>query len=274
MSVSPRRMKKFRDIVWRHYHEHGRALPWRNTKDPYRIVASEIMLQQTQVERVLEKYPIFVRRFPSWKRLARATPAQALAAWQGLGYNRRALALKRIAETVVRKYKGKLPKDPALLEEFPGIGSATAGSICAFAFNIPVPFIETNIRRAYIHFFFPKKRTVGDDDILPLVKRTVDTHNPREWFWALMDYGSMLGRREKENPNRRSSQYHKQSKFRGSDRQLRGNILTLLIREGMLSHQAIAKKLNEPRARVRKIILSLAKEKFIHVHEGKVNIVR
>lgn len=265
-------MAEFRGIIWRHYREAGRSLPWRNTVHPYKIVVSEIMLQQTQVERVLAKYPFFVRAFPNWKRLASATPVQVLAAWQGLGYNRRAIALKKIAETVVRTYKGKLPRAAVLLDELPGIGPATAGSISAFAFNIPVPFIETNIRRAYIHFFFLRARKVKDSDILPLVEKTMDKKNPREWFWALMDYGAMLARREKENPNRKSAHYGRQPRFAGSSRQLRGSIITLLLAEGKMSEEEIARHLSKPAARIKTALISLHKEQLIQFYNGKVCI--
>lgn len=274
MKVSNHKVVKFRDTIWRYYREHGRTLPWRNIKNPYKITVSEIMLQQTQVERIFSKYALFVRAFPNWKRLAGASPAQVLAAWQGLGYNRRALALKKIAEIVVRKYKGKLPSTPALLDELPGIGPATAGSISAFAFNIPVPFIETNIRRVFIYFFFPKKRAVKDSCIMPLVEKTIDTKNPREWFWALMDYGALLAAREKENPNRRSAHYRRQSRFAGSHRQLRGNIITLLLAEGNASKEEIARRLSEPPARIHAALLSLHKEQLIRIRNGKAGIVR
>ena len=145
---------KFQKIIKEHYRMYGSALPWRQTTNPYRIVVSEIMLQQTQVSRVLVKYPQFLKRFPSWKALTAAPTAEVIKAWQGLGYNRRALALKEIAHIIVTKYSGRVPKDSTILNTFPGIGPATANSIVAFAFSQPVVFIETNIRRVFIHHFF------------------------------------------------------------------------------------------------------------------------
>jgi A/G-specific adenine glycosylase len=193
------------------------------------------MLQQTQVPRVIPKYREFIRRFPDFRVLARAPLADVLRAWQGLGYNRRALYLKRIAENVVQDYNGKLPRDPDILRTLPGIGTNTAGSIAAFAFNVPALFIETNIRRAFIHYFFPKRRLVQDATLLPLVQRSLVGQTPREWYSALMDYGAYLGEMlpKTANPNRRSKHYTRQAKFEGSIRQVRGAILKLLLRHPM-----------------------------------------
>ncbi len=204
-------------------------------------MVSEIMLQQTQVDRVKPYYDRFIKQFPTIRALARAEQSDVLRAWSGLGYNRRALNLYRLAQIVVKKYKGKLPSDPVLLDELPGIGKGTAGSIAAFVFNKPVAFIETNIRRVFIHHFHginePRNSTkirtksekkISDSEILPLVEKTLDKKNPREWYYALMDYGAHLAYKVK-NPNQRSKHYSKQSKFEGSNRQLRGRLLRFLL---------------------------------------------
>ncbi|HOF96277.1 MAG TPA: A/G-specific adenine glycosylase, partial [Methanoculleus sp.] len=229
--ATPEAVRLFRALVLAHYRAHGRDLPWRQTTDPYRILVSEIMLQQTQVERVAVKYPEFIDRFPDFASLARAPQSDILLAWQGMGYNRRALALKRTAERVVDDYGGRLPADVETLATFPGIGRATAAAICAYAFNMPVAYIETNIRRVFIHFFFQDREDVRDDEILVLVEQTLDRENPREWYGALMDYGSILKKRT-ANPNRRSASYSRQSRFEGSDRQIRGRLLALVLAEG------------------------------------------
>jgi len=242
-------------------------MPWRETKNPYHIVVSEIMLQQTQVERVMKKYPLFIKKFPSFQVLAWASRARVLAVWQGLGYNRRALALQKIAHIVVNEYKGALPSDHELLQKMPGIGKATAGSVATFAFNRPIPFIETNIRRVYIHFFFAKKRKVNDAEILPLVLRTMDLKNPREWFFALMDYGSMLGEKMKTNPNKKSAHYMRQPKFEGSRRQLRGNILKTLLTRRM-GLEDLAKQLSRPTTKIAKILYTLERDGLIQRKEN------
>jgi A/G-specific adenine glycosylase len=203
-------------------------MPWRETKDPYRILVSEIMLQQTQVVRVEEKYPKFIRAFPDFKALNRAPLAKVYGVWQGMGYNRRALALKKIAHIVVNDYKGTLPKTHEDLCALPGIGKATASSIMAFAFNRPAVFIETNIRTVFIHFFFKKRKQVADEEILLLVEQCLYRKNPRVWYWALMDYGTML-KKSGEDKNIRSKHYKKQGRFEGSRRQKRGKILKILL---------------------------------------------
>jgi A/G-specific adenine glycosylase len=160
--------------VLHHWRNHGRHdLPWRHTDNPYHILVSEIMLQQTQVPRVIDRYSEFLRVFPSFRVLATATPAAVLKVWQGLGYNRRALMLLRCARAVVDEHASSLPTDREALESLPGIGPYTAGAIMAFAFDAPVAMIETNIRRVYIHHYFPRRRSVPDADILPLVARDV-----------------------------------------------------------------------------------------------------
>ncbi len=260
-------INEFKRSIWSHYRTHGRhALLWRkpaHVHDPYRIFVSEVMLQQTQVSRVEVKYPQFIKQFPTFRALARARTSEVLRAWQGMGYNRRALNLKRAAEVVVREYRGALPRDPALLYALPGIGAATAGSIAAFAFNAPIPFIETNIRRVFIHFFFPRAKKVRDETIMALVRKTLDTENPREWYYALMDYGTHLARIAPKNPNRKSARYRKQPAFKGSRRALRGAILKSLLKEGAMNGAALAHVLQEPRERVESVLEELCAEKFI-----------
>ncbi len=253
----------FRRTIRRYYALHGRNLPWRHTHDPYKILVSEVMPQQTQVSRVIGYYETFLRKFPTIKALARAPLADVLRAWQGLGYNRRALMLKRAAEHTVRVYGGRLPQDARLLDDLPGIGINTAGAIVAFAFNTPSVFIETNIRRVFIHFFFPNKRKVHDRDILNLVEKTLDRKNPRAWYYALMDYGAYLGREMKENPNRRSRSYAHQSRFEGSDRQVRARIIRLVLEKKSMTLCDLTTRLAEQPARVRRIVTALEKETFI-----------
>lgn len=223
-------IKQFQDIIWCNYQKMERKLPWRETKNPYHIFVSEFMLQQTQVERVKEKYSLFTSKYPDFASLALAPLEEIITMWHGLGYNRRAVWMKQAAERVYNEYNGILPKDPTILEKFKGIGHATAREMTVFSYNIREPFIETNIRRVYIYFFFCDKSKIDDNEILTLVDQTIDDKNPREWFYALMDYGVMLKKKfPRENPNTKSAQYTKQSKFNGSNRQLRGKILKLII---------------------------------------------
>lgn len=224
----------FQDRIYAYYREHARTFPWRETYDPYHILVSEFMLQQTQVQRVLLKYPSFLAAFPTFESLARSGLKEILACWQGLGYNRRALALKSTAEIVVQAYAGELPHDPEELMRLPGIGRSTAGAVLAFAFQIPAAFIETNIRRVFIHCFFSGQGAVSDARIMPLVEATLDRANPRVWYYALMDYGTMLKERF-VNPNRQSAHYGRQAPFEGSRRQIRGRIV-----KAMLDHPRVS----------------------------------
>jgi len=252
----------FRQMVLSHYDQYGRDMAWRNTTDPYQILVSEIMLQQTQVERVTVKFPEFIRAFPDFASLASASLAHVFAAWQGLGYNRRAIALQKCGIRVMNEYDGVLPADADILATFPGIGRATASSIAAFAFNMPVVFIETNIRRVFIHFFFTDTDTVSDADILPLVEQALFHENPRVWYWALMDLGSAL-KKTVPNPNRRSVHYTKQSPFEGSDRNIRGIIVRMLLAEpGLREKKFLGIRSDDP-ARIKKILSALESEGFI-----------
>ena len=214
--------------VWEHYDTHARDdLPWRSTRDPYRVLVSEVMLQQTQVARVVPKYAEFLSAFPTAEALGEAPLDEVLRVWRGLGYNRRALALKRAAEVIVAEYDGRVPDTLEGLTALPGIGHATAAQILAFAFDVGVPFIETNIRSVYLHEFFGDAEDVPDSVLLPLVEATMDRERPRAWFWALMDYGTHL-KATRPNPSRRSRHHVRQGRFEGSNRQLRGRLLAAL----------------------------------------------
>lgn len=261
MRRAKRSVKQFTDTVWMYYQNNKRKLPWRSTTNPYHIFISEIMLQQTQVSRVLTKYSPFILRFPTLNKLADAPLHQVLAEWQGLGYNRRALFLKKAAVLVQNEYNGLLPEDPALLLRLPGIGKATASSIVVFAYNRPLVFIETNIRRVFIHHFFENKTRVDDNEINPLIEQTMEIEKPREWYYALMDYGTFLGK-QKVNPNKRSKHYSVQPRFSGSDRQIRGIILRLLLKKEY-EEPEIIRVLGIEKSRAQNILQSLRNEGFI-----------
>lgn len=222
-------IKQFQKTIWDYYAQNRRSFPWREEISVYRVVVSEIMLQQTQAGRVVEKFNAFVSRFSDFAALHNAGQDEVLRLWKGLGYNRRALALKKIAAQFAAP--GSIfPQNPAEIDLLPSIGPATAASIAVFAFNEPYVFIETNIRRVFIHFFFAKKRRqIHDRELLPLIEAAIDTKNPRDWYYALMDYGAMLGKTV-PNPNKKSMHYVKQSPFVGSNRQIRGAVLDILLK--------------------------------------------
>lgn len=260
--VKPADLRSFKKLICDYYVQHGRTLPWRKTRNPYHILVSELMLQQTQVNRVMEKYREFIAEFPDVSVLVNAPLRSILRVWQGLGYNRRALSLQQIARSIVEQHQGKVPTSLEDLVRLPGIGRATASAILAFAFNQPVVFIETNVRTVFIHFFFPEREAVSDEEILPLVRRTLDADNPREWYYALMDYGTFL-KKTITNAVRKSAHYHKQSPFDGSNRQVRGRILRCLVKERTVTEDELVKKLGLGTRRMRSVLLGLEKEGMI-----------
>ncbi len=214
--------------IWKWYRMRAPKLPWRETREPYHVFVSEIMLQQTQIPRVLEKYPLFLKQFPTIPVLARAPLSRVLAVWRGMGYNRRALYLKHAAKIMTSEHAGTVPKTEERLRTLPGVGPYSARAILCFAHNICKPFIETNIRRVIIHEFFPRKKKISDKEILAVLEELQPEKNQREWYYALMDYGRDALKRV-PNPNRNSKHYIKQSKFEGSPRYIRAKIISYLI---------------------------------------------
>ncbi|MEI6478075.1 MAG: A/G-specific adenine glycosylase [bacterium] len=262
MNSTQAELADFKALIWAFYREHPRTFPWRETHDPYRIMLSELMLQQTQTARVVDKYNAWLEELPTVESLAAAPVSQVLTLWQGLGYNRRALNLQKAAKVIVDNFGGVVPQNPADMVSLPGIGPYTAGAISAFAFNRPVTFIETNIRRVYLHFFFPDAEAVSDKELMPLIEATVDPENPREWYYALMDYGAQLPKRV-ANPNRRSKHYSVQSKFEGSGRQARGRILAYLVDNGKATLVTLQAVLGLDPAKIEKGLSQLEDEGFL-----------
>lgn len=260
-------IEAFKQTIYNYYAEHKREFAWRRDITPYRVLVSEIMLQQTQTDRVIDKFDLWMREFPDFSTLAHADQGQVLRAWSGLGYNRRALALYKIAQTVVRDYGGNLPEDPEVLQTFSGIGPNTAGSIGAFAFNRPTVFIETNIRAVFIHFFFHGQDLVHDKELMPLITQSLDFDNPREWYYALMDYGVMLKKKHK-NPARKSAHHAVQSKFEGSERQIRGMILKALGQFPHLSYEELCFLIPREENRVIRNLEQLCKEGLVREIDG------
>ena len=262
--------REFRQIVSAHYLTFGRhELPWRTPEpdgsfDPYKILVSEIMLQQTQAPRVIPKFVTFMEIFPTIQRLEAAPLKDVLIAWQGLGYNRRAKFLWQAAKQIVEKWNGQFPHSIGELALLPGIGKNTAGAILAYAFNEPNVFIETNIRTVYIHHFFGDQANVADKDILELVQETLDYQSPRVWYWMLMDYGAYL-KQTVGNVSRASKTYSKQPKFVGSLRQLRGHVLRLLA-NGPVDQKTLLKQLADARAEM--VLRTLESEGMIR-YDGR-----
>jgi A/G-specific adenine glycosylase len=253
-------IEAFRREMLENYRESGRSFPWRQTRDPWAILVSEIMLQQTQTDRVVPKYIAWLKAYPGPSELVRAPLAEILGLWSGLGYNRRALALVRAAARIVSS--GKFPDDEDSLLELPGVGPYTARAVLAFAFDQPVVLIETNIRSVFLHRFFAGEEGVTDSRIAPLVEATLDRRDPRTWYYALMDYGVLL-KRSLGNPNSRSAHYAKQSPFADSHRRIRGALLKELGTRGRADADELASALPFSRERVEKALGELKVEGFV-----------
>jgi A/G-specific adenine glycosylase len=253
-------IEEFQSLVMARYYEAGRSFPWRETRDPWAILVSEVMLQQTQTERVLPKYLSWMEAFPEPGRLASAPLARTLELWSGLGYNRRALALREAAAAIWAA--GGVPDEEEGLLALPGVGPYTARAVLAFAFARPVVLIETNIRSVYLHHFFPELERVTDAMIAPFVEATMRRDDPRNWYYALMDYGVEL-KRSLGNPNVRSAHYARQSPFADSNRRLRGAILRELGSRGRVGADELAASLPFSRERVDAALAELAAEGFV-----------
>lgn len=278
MDLSPSRLDEFAHVVWKRGRELYRDLPWRNTRDPYGILLSEVMLQQTQVSRVMGRWEQWLDAFPTIADLANAPLPPVLELWQGMGYNRRALNLKRCAEQVMELHGGVVPQDKKALLALPGIGPSTSAGVRAFAFGLPDIYLETNVRAVFIHELFPGCDKVADKEIIPLVEATCPADKRvRDWYYALLDYGAHL-KKTQGNPTRKSKQYARQSKFEGSHRQKRAYLLRRVI-EAPLASEELAEDLARAEVKAgrpapaaeeaRTILEELEREGFI-VRQGGV----
>lgn len=266
-SLSNNSLADFIKTIIDFYHFHKRYFPWRDIENAYFILVSEVMLQQTQAPRVITKFNEFITVFPTIYSLAKASNEEVLKVWQGLGYNRRGIFLKKTAEKIVSEYDGIVPNNTTELQKLPGIGYNTACAIVAFAFNKHVVFIETNIRTVFIHRFFTDADSVNDKDILPLIDKVLQNPEARKidirnWYYALMDYGVYLKKKFK-NPSRKSNSYAKQSKFNGSRRQVRGEIVRLLLEKKTLSKKDLFSLINRKESEIAEILAGLEKEGMI-----------
>jgi A/G-specific adenine glycosylase len=254
--------KRFQDTVWKWWESHGRNLPWRQTTNPYRILVSEIMLQQTQVTRVIEKYKEFLKKFPNVKQLAEADLKDVLIVWQGLGYNRRGRFLWLVSKDIQERFSGRFPKNYEDLVSLPGVGDYTAKAVLTFSQNQRHVFVETNIRTVFFHRFFKDKKDIHDKDVLELVEKTLPKDGQyREWYSALMDYGAYL-KSQGLGQNKKSKHYTKQSKFEGSFRQLRAQVLKLWL-EKPRTLPWLYKNIDREKGEIKKALESLKKEGLV-----------
>lgn len=267
--INAQKINAFKQTIRSYYKKHGRSFPWRESTNPYHILVSEIMLQQTQADRVVRFYNRFIETLPTVYALATAPKNLLLTLWKGLGYNRRALQLQKTAQIIISKHRGVVPHSLTALTSLPGVGNATAGDIRSFAFNKSAVVVETNIRTAVIYFFFnntsAKDSLVSESEIESIIKQSLPTRGIRNWYFGLMDYGAML-KKKHGNLSSRASIYTKQKSFKGSQRELRAALL-FKIHEASIHETALLKfasKINKDRKQeVPAILDKLAQEGFI-----------
>lgn len=262
-------IQKFRRTIREHYRKNGRKLPFRETSDPYAITVSEIMLQQTQVERVIEKYLQWMKFFPDWKTLAKTSNQNVLKAWSGLGYNRRALYLKQMASQIVNDYNNRLPDDIHTLKKFPGIGTYTAHAIAIFAFGKKMAAVDTNVRKVLI-YFFSLQPEIPRSVIQQIAQQVLPPTKVREWHYALMDYAKKIPRGSLPTIGGAG----RQSKFEGSIRQIRGEIIRQLTVYDSISYPAIAKKLNRSLEDINKAANALSKDGLIEIRNKRIYLIK
>ncbi len=268
ITLTPERIRQVRRKILGYYRRHGRKLPFRKTTDPYKITVAEIMLQQTQVDRVLPKYVDWVKKWPNWQTLSEATNRELLIMWSGLGYNRRALYLGEMSRTIVEQHRGLLPDNPETLRALPGIGPYTSRAILIFAFNRPLVTIDTNIRRVLItELGLP--HSISATALERVALQILPVRRARDWHNALMDYGAMVLTSRKSGVRPLS----RQSKFEGSLRQIRGEIVRQLTTKKRVSLASVAKKLGRPMEDVRKAAKGLANDRLICVNGDSVEMM-
>lgn len=260
---------EFKELLLQKGYDLYREMPWRQDTRPYYVLSSELMLQQTQVTRVIPKFTEFIEKFPDEKTLASASLADVLRKWQGLGYNRRAKFLHEAAKSIVAR--GSFPDTLNDLVELSGVGKNTAGAILAYSFNKPSIFIETNIRTVYIHHFFTDNFEVDDKEIIERLEATIDQENPRQFYQALMDYGSWLKAQGVRN-NSISKQYKKQAPLAGSVRQVRGIIVRELAKNE-LTVEGLRELVSDD-VRFDSALGSLIKENMVTENAGKVHLTK
>jgi A/G-specific adenine glycosylase len=267
MTVKPQDIVAFQKFIFDWWGVNRRDLPWRHTRDPYRIMVSEVMLQQTQVSRALPKYEEFLYLFPDVYSLAAASPAKILRAWKGMGYNRRALYLQKAAQAIVKEFHGEFPSDQLSLTKLPGLGMYTARAIMVFAFEQNVAMVDTNIRHIITHFFFQGAKQ-SDKRIGEIADQLVPSGRSWEWHQALMDYGALAMQKEKKT----MGLVKKQKPFKDSDRFMRGRVVDLLRERPEPSIALIRTLTNDfqkPEEDIRRVIEGLIRDGLV-VRQGRV----
>jgi A/G-specific adenine glycosylase len=266
MKIGRKRILKFQDRIFSWWEFNKRDLPWRHTHDPYKILVSEVMLQQTQVLRVIAKYAEFIEAYPTVDCLANASTADVLKIWKGMGYNRRALYLKKAAQKVVDIYNGKFPDREKELMSLPGLGKYTARAILVFAFKKDIAAVDTNIRQIITHFFFndvlQKEKIIQE-----VADRLVPQDKSWEWHQALMDYGAIATPKLKIKKIKKS----RGIPFKETNRYFRGKIMNIL-REGNVRELDVLKQFHKPTEFLISIIDGLVRDGLVERKKGMLRL--
>ncbi len=267
MKVDDNEIKNFQKKIRKFYRFHGRELPFRFIDDPYAVTVSELMLQQTQVERVIPKFHMWMKQFPTWEKLSKASNQSILSAWSGLGYNRRALYLKKIADVITNKHYGVMPTNLHELQKLPGIGVYTSHAILIFAFQKRLAAVDTNIRKVILSSFdFSPETSVKVTQ--QLAEHVLPKSKIREWHYALMDYAKTLP----SDVHKRYAAKHKQTKFEGSLRQIRGEIIRQLTKEKHTTFIRISKSTRRSDMDISDALASLEKEGTINISKNIIKL--
>ncbi|NHJ84073.1 MAG: Fe-S cluster assembly protein HesB [Asgard group archaeon] len=255
-SINDVKIRAFQKKIFDWWLDNRRDLPWRSTTNPYYIMISEIMLQQTQVPRTIEKYLEFIEMFPNLELLAKASIADVLTIWSGLGYNRRALWLQQAAQQLITMKN--FPQEPEELEKLKGIGPYTARAILIFAFNKDLPTVDTNIRRILIAEGFATEET-SDKELFDIAELVLPKGHSRDWHNALMDYGSLVLTASKTGIKPKTIQ----KKFNRSTRYYRGQIVKQLTKKSKVSKKELISLLEIPKKDIQKILDDLEKDGLV-----------
>ena len=263
-TLSEKDIKVFQETILSFYDEHERSFPWRETQDPYKIWVSEVMLQQTQANRVIPKYEDWMKTFPTVKSLAQANMTNVLEQWKGLGYNNRAKWLRDAAKKVIDEYEGELPTKTKELETLKGVGPYTSRAIQIFAHNMDQVTVDTNIRRIFISEFDLDKET-STEDIYPLARQVLPRGKSREWHNALMDYGALKATSQETGVKPETTQ----GTFKGSNRWYRSKVLQQVMEKS----RSITQVEEEYGEKGMKAVRTLRKDDMIKVGEdGKISL--
>ncbi|EKE40297.1 hypothetical protein ENUP19_0304G0045 [Entamoeba nuttalli] len=260
IEVDPLKIKQMHEKILKFYEKEGRKLPWRETTDKYKILVSEVMLQQTQVTRVIEKYKSWLIRFPTIQDLAKANLADVLEEWNGLGFNSRGKRLRDLAIEVCERYNGIIPSSVDKLLNLPGIGPYTANAVLIFSENQDIATVDANIRRILIHELSLDEKT-PENILFAYANKCLPLGRSRDWHNALMDYGALVATGKKTGITAKS----KQSKFEGSRRSYRAELLRRIRKNnGSLSIENCEEVIKGTKYTLEEIIEGLEKDGIVH----------